>query len=128
MKLDIRKIPNNASYIQEEEVTFKDIFNTNDFFNKCNSCKVKITATSYSQDMIRVDYEILANLNILNKENGNNFNKDFKIFDTLYYTDNEELANSDNVDEIIILNKSMIIDLDEDIYSLIVCNLPLDIQ
>lgn len=78
--------------------------------------------------MIRVDFDISTSLNILDKESGDTFNKDFRIKDTVYYTDDEELADSDDIDKIIILNKNMIIDLDLDIYSLIVCNMPLNID
>lgn len=128
MKLDIRKIPASGTYTQEENVVLKDEFNSNDFFNKCNSCNVKIRTSSYFERMIRVDFDISASLNILDKESGDSFNKDFKIKDTIYYTDDEELADSDDIDKIIILNKNMIIDLDLDIYSLIVCNMPLNIE
>ena len=128
MKLDIRKIPTSGTYTQEENVVLKDEFNSNDFFNKCNSCNVKISASSCYERMIRVDFDISTNLNILDKESGNTFNKDFRIKDTVYYTDDEELADSDDIDKIIILNKNMIIDLDLDIYSLIVCNMPLNID
>lgn len=128
MKLDIRKIPASGTYTQEENVVLKDELNSNDFFNKCNSCNVKIRASSYYERMIRVDFDISTSLNILDKESGDSFNKDFKIKDTIYYTDDEELADSDDIDKIIILNKNMIIDLDLDIYSLIVCNMPLNIE
>lgn len=128
MKLDIRKIPTSGTYTQEENVVLKDEFNNNDFFNKCNSCNVKISASSCYERMIRVDFDISTNLNILDKESGDTFNKDFRIKDTVYYTDDEELADSDDIDKIIILNKNMIIDLDLDIYSLIVCNMPLNID
>lgn len=128
MKLDIRKIPTSGTYTQEENVVLKDEFNNNDFFNKCNLCNVKIRASSCYERMIRVDFDISTNLNILDKESGDTFNKDFRIKDTVYYTDDEELADSDDIDKIIILNKNMIIDLDLDIYSLIVCNMPLNID
>lgn len=128
MKLDIRKIPTSGTYTQEENVVLKDEFNSNDFFNKCNSCNVKISASSCYERMIRVDFDISTNLDILDKESGDTFNKDFRIKDTVYYTDDEELADSDDIDKIIILNKNMIIDLDLDIYSLIVCNMPLNID
>lgn len=128
MKLDIRKIPTSGTYTQEENVVLKDEFNNNDFFNKCNLCNVKIYASSYYERMIRVDFDISTSLNILDKESGDTFNKDFRIKDTVYYTNDEELADSDDIDKIIILNKNMIIDLDLDIYSLIVCNMPLNID
>ena len=70
-------------------------------------------------DILILDFQIDSNLTLISSYSLKEFDKDFSVDDTLYFTDEEECASEDTL---LVKNE---IDIDNIIYSLLVTSLPI---
>ena len=85
---------------------------------KINSISGTIKANKVD-DILILDFQIDSNLTLISSYSLKEFDKDFSVDDTLYFTDEEECASEDTL---LVKNE---IDIDNIIYSLLVTSLPI---
>lgn len=85
---------------------------------KINSLSGTIKANKVD-DILILDFQIDSNLTLISSYSLKEFDKDFSVDDTLYFTDEEECASEDTL---LVKNE---IDIDNIVYSLLVTSLPI---
>ncbi|MBR1581567.1 MAG: DUF177 domain-containing protein [Bacilli bacterium] len=117
------------------KIYFKEINGTKDFdiaidlkklneeyesstIKKINSLSGTIKANKVD-DILILDFQIDSNLTLISSYSLKDFDKDFSVDDTLYFTDEEECASEDTL---LVKNE---IDIDNIVYSLLVTSLPI---
>lgn len=122
MRLDFSKVDAKTIInIDENSSTLKK-YNHSSVIEEINSVTGTVT-TERADEVIIVKYNLKANLLVHSSISGDLFDYIMNVNETLYYTSNKALESED-----IFFEDKDYIDLNEDIYSLIVTNLPIKLH
>ena len=122
MRLDFSKVDAKTIInIDENSSTLKK-YNHSSVIEEINSVTGTVT-TERADEVIIVKYNLKANLLVYSSISGDLFDYIMNVNETLYYTNNKALESED-----IFFEDKDYIDLNEDIYSLIVTNLPIKLH